>query len=365
MASRRNGILSELEDRGAQVRVVQGDVSDRAQMSRVFEQLRQDGVQLNSVFHAAGMITRKRVVETDLRELGEVLLPKVTGAWILHELTRELGLEHFILFSSAASVWGSQELGAYAAANHFLDALAHHRHQLGLPALSINWGPWGGGGMATQENGRLLSLIGVRELPSEQACQVLEQLAAMKVKQLTVADVDWNLFRRIYEARMSRPLLEEMEFADRSVVHSSRTECARRLEEAPLGDRYRLMMTEVVQVVLSVMRLEADDRVDHTKGFFEMGMDSLMAVELAQCLEDRLGRGISTDSVFNHPTVEALSEYILLEILKLEFTSKITSKSLQPDLDTEAILLAKIEKLSESEAEALLRERLADRTVTS
>ena len=187
----------------------------------------------------------------------------------------------------------------------------------------------------------------------------------MKVRQVTVADVDWNLFRRVYEAKMSRPLLEEMEFADSSVMGSSKTEGVRQLEEAAPKDRQRLMMKEIVQVLLSVMRLEADARVDQTKGFFEMGMDSLMAVELAQRLEVRLGRKILTDSVFNHPTVEALSDYILRDILDLEFTDKPTSKALQPDMDAEAILLAKIEKLSEAEAEALLRARVADTLVNS
>src|SRR5581483_5107839 len=118
----------------------------------VFEELRHDKPPLRGIIHAAGVATTISLDNLDVATLKVTLQPKVLGTWVLHQLSIGLDLDCFVTFSSIASVLGSRALAHYAAANHFLDALAHHRRSIGLPALTINWGPWAEGGMASLDS---------------------------------------------------------------------------------------------------------------------------------------------------------------------------------------------------------------------
>src|SRR5262249_4470971 len=147
-----------LEQAGAQVTVVQADV---AQYDDVVRLVASAPTPLCGVVHAAGVMTLAAVTELTLSSLETVLRPKVAGAWVLHQLTQDIPLGFFVMFSSIASVWGSRGQAHYAAANAFVDALAHYRRGLGLPALSINWGPWAAGGMTDADALRWLQQRGV------------------------------------------------------------------------------------------------------------------------------------------------------------------------------------------------------------
>jgi NADP-dependent 3-hydroxy acid dehydrogenase YdfG/acyl carrier protein len=350
--------IRALEAQGARVRVVQADVSDRAQMAAALERLRVDGVRLSGVIHAAGVLGLAAVSETDVAELERVLWPKVIGGWVLHELTREMKIEQFILCSSAAAVWGARGLAAYAAANQFLDGLAQYRRALGLPALSVNWGPWRGDGMAAGEAGAVLARVGVGTLPSAEASRVLAHLVASDLTQVTVAAVDWRVFRPVYEAKGHRALLDEIAVEDEDRGPGGTLEFVGRLEQARADERRELMRAHVAATAAAVMRFEGEHRIDPRKGFFDLGMDSIMAVELVQRLRATLGVALSPAAVFDHPTVEALAAFLLHDLLALAPpTAAAPAQPLEKDLD--ATLLEKIEKLTDTEAEALIRERLA------
>src|SRR5262249_11168460 len=122
----------------------------------------------------------------------------------------DLNLDFFACFSSIASVWGSKGQAHYTAANHFLDMLAHHRGGLGLPTLSVNWGPWGGGGMTSDEAQRWLGRMGVENLPPERALESLGRVLRAGAAQIVVANVNWTRFKELYEATGPRPLLEQI-----------------------------------------------------------------------------------------------------------------------------------------------------------
>ena len=138
--------IETLEALGATIAPIGVDVTSIKGMSQAFATIAMSMPPLKGVIHAAGAVDYKPLVEMDVRGFEDVLQPKVTGAWLLHKLTQGLSLDFFVLFSSIASVWGGKGQGHYAAANQFLDTLAHYRHDRGLPALSVNWGPWAGGG---------------------------------------------------------------------------------------------------------------------------------------------------------------------------------------------------------------------------
>jgi len=206
----RRRLRSRLEAAGTQVVVAQVDVADREAMRRLFAEIQTSLPLLRGVVHAAGVsgdreLTALRAEEVEGFEA--ILDPKVRGSWVLHELTRHLALDFFVLFSSIAAVWGAKGQGYYAAANHFLDAFAHYRRGLGLPALSVNWGPWAGAGMATEEFRTWIARLGITALQPAQAVEALGQLLMTGRTQVTVAQVNWRTFKPVFEIRIGRERL--------------------------------------------------------------------------------------------------------------------------------------------------------------
>jgi acyl carrier protein len=299
------------------------------------------------------------MVSMDASALRSILEPKVAGAWVLHQLTRDRPLDFFVLFSSAASVWGSAGVAHYAAANQFLDALAHHRRALGLPALSVNWGPWQGDGMAVQQ-GRSLEQIGVESLAPEVATQALGRLMATRATQATVAHVDWNAFKPVYEARARRRLLDEIETrpsAAAPAVPAERFEVLERLNQLPPGQRQDLLSAYVAGEVAQVMGLDSAAAIDRRQGFFKMGMNSLMTVQLRNRLEARLGRRLPPTLAFEYPTVESLARHLAKEVLALDLGEH---PSPQAQLHALAPAVARLreQELSEDQLTSLLVEKL-------
>src|SRR5437016_8540038 len=179
---------------GAEVACVQADVADVSRMREVIEEIGQEGKELRGIIHAAGVSNPQMVAEMKIQTLEIAFHAKVKGAWVLNELSKNLELDFFVMFSSVASVWGAVSLSHYAAANHFLDALAHYRQRKGLPALTVNWGVWAGRGMATNDVQKVLGRFGMKAMPPTQAIEALQYLLAVGVTQATVAAVDWNIF---------------------------------------------------------------------------------------------------------------------------------------------------------------------------
>src|SRR5205085_5839248 len=166
--------IEALERAGAQVVVAQADVTREAQVASVLARIDASMPPLRGIIHAAGALDDGLLVNLDRERLAAVMAAKVEGAWNLHALTLNRQLDFFVLFSSVASVLGSPGQGSYAAANAFLDALAHLRRALGLPALTINWGAWAAVGMAARANqGRRLALLGMGAIAPQQGLSAL------------------------------------------------------------------------------------------------------------------------------------------------------------------------------------------------
>src|SRR5215469_16693916 len=149
---------------------------------------------LRGIIHAAGILDDGLLVHLDQERLAAVMAPKVQGAWNLHTLTKDMPLDFFVLFSSVASMLGSPGQGSYAAANAFLDALSHQRRALGLPSLTINWGPWSAVGMAAQPGrSRRFASFGLDAIAPQQGFQALEQLLPQRDgAQVMVVSANWQ-----------------------------------------------------------------------------------------------------------------------------------------------------------------------------
>ena len=307
-----SGSLRELEAAGAAVTVLAADISRPADVDAVLAAA-SEFPPLLGVFHAAGVDETRTILELTPGDFERVMAAKARGAWLLHERTRTAPLHVFACFSSIASVLGSAGRPAYAAANAFLDALVHERRREGLPALSINWGPWAGGGMATDTALEQYKRVGNRGLDPAQAVAALQTLIETGAVQSAVADIDWPSFRTAYEARRPRPLISELTASPQTVTSASSAIGApwvERLSSTPVEERVgelaRLLRGEVAQTL--GFESAADVPLDQT--FHDMGMDSLMSADFAQRLQKRVGIR-STALVFEHPYVEALATHLL------------------------------------------------------
>ncbi|CAI8691173.1 amino acid adenylation domain-containing protein [Burkholderia sp. IT-111MI5] len=295
--------IAELRERNVSLRCERVDIADPVAVTDFFAALRRDGVPLRGIVHAAGIVGYKPIMQVGREELDAVLQPKVAGAWLLHQQSEHFPLDFFILFSSIASAWGSREQAHYSAANRFLDALAHHRRSRGLPALSVNWGPWAQGGMTFPDAEALLRRVGIRSLAADRALDVLDHLPA--VPQVAVVDIDLALFQGSYEARGPKP------FLDRVRVGGSppRAPAMPALSDASPRERKRLLADSIDRAVAQVLGYAAGT-LDRDLGFFEMGMDSLMALDVRTHLEKALGIPLSVALLFDHPTVNALADFL-------------------------------------------------------
>src|SRR5262249_34104842 len=189
--------LHRLEQSGALVLYSQTDVADAAAVARMLQEVRSTMPPLGGIIHAAGALADAFLLRQDAATLRRVLAPKIQGAWNLHTQTQDCRLDFFVCFSSVAALLGSPGQGNYAAANASLDALAHHRRALGLPVLSINWGPWSEGGMAATLSHRQQerwAALGMRTIAPSQALERLGDLIGRDISQAAVLDVDWSTF---------------------------------------------------------------------------------------------------------------------------------------------------------------------------
>jgi myxalamid-type polyketide synthase MxaE and MxaD len=250
------------------------------------------------------------------------------GAWLLHEHLQDGqgpdgGLDFFVLFSSGASVWGSQKLAHYAAANHFLDALARYRAAHKLPILSVNWGWWEGDGLVSGELGSLFERVGLKGIPQDGALDALAYLLETGAGQKIVANVDWERFGPIYEARRKRPLLEELvvgkkpEAKTPAATEQEKSQLLQEVQKAAAGERQAILYREIRKLVAGILGFASPDKVDPKQGFFKMGMDSIMTVQLRNRLEASLGFTLPPTLAFEYPTVEFLSKYLAETVEKM------------------------------------------------
>ncbi len=352
--------INKLEQAGVQWHVYSVEVSDATRMAEVFNELGTTMPPLAGVIHAAGVSSHKALRALSPEELQATLQPKVQGAWVLHELTRALPLDFFVLYSSISAMWGAKELGHYAAANHFLDALAQYRRRLRLPALSVNWGPWAGGGMASADFVATLARTGIAALHAHEALAALEALLAHETAQMIVAKLQWPRFKDVLELKGSRPLLTEWHAQARATQANAdaANDLREQLEQADAVKRFELLTRHIQQEAAKTMGLPVTHALDASQGFFNMGMDSIMAVELKTRLEKLLGVTLPRTVAFEHPSINKLAVHV---------AEKFFSKPILPTAESSVainsaaptVALAEIQNLSEAELAAIVDAELA------
>jgi myxalamid-type polyketide synthase MxaE and MxaD len=368
---RQADAIGEIESLGAAVTIVAADVADDTAMEALFGRFGDGLPALAGIVHAAATLGDETIEAMNDETLAAMLRPKSAGTMVLDRLSRDLPLDFFVLFSSTTALWGSRGLAHYAAANHFLDAWAHHRRGEGRPALSINWGTWDEMRVASSADRELVAGAGLNAMPSDRALEALgDLLGSGELAQVTVASVDWTVLKAIYEARRERPLLSQV--ASRQTAASVRgpaavPELAEQLAATEPARRRDVVVGFLREEVARALGVTSPLMIDVEQGLFEMGMDSLMSVELKGRIEVAVGLELPSTLTFNYPNITALTDFLIDDALATldgdvttdDATGPEASPTVPAPLDTPGQDDLDRDDLDEDDLEAMLAARLA------
>jgi acyl carrier protein len=298
--------VQQLEDRGVQAQVVRADIGAKIDVRRLMAEIQAAGQPLRGVFHLAMVIDDAPLAALTRERLRTVLAPKAHGAWLLHEATRELSLDCFVMFSSVSSIFGNPAQGNYAAANALLDALAHHRRALGLPALTINWGVLGGEGYVARNErvAEFLARQGTAALSPGEVVGLLESFLIAGSVQVAAIRVDWSKWRQSFRGLQQNPLLEHVFAAGVEVQETSggASDWRLKIKAATPGEREQVIGLALRDVVGSVLRVKPETlRPDQP--LTDLGLDSLMAVEIENLIESAIGVALPSASLMRARTI--------------------------------------------------------------
>jgi acyl transferase domain-containing protein/acyl-CoA synthetase (AMP-forming)/AMP-acid ligase II/acyl carrier protein len=305
-------LRQRLRSMGVDARLTQCDVGDRASVAALFETIRQSGAPLRGVFHAAGAAYEPVASVAD-GDLAVAFRAKVDGGLLLDEHSRGFDLDMFVLFSSAAGVLGARGRGHYAAANAFLDALAAARCAEGLPALSIAWGLWGTDGEGTAHL-PYFQRVGLNPMAPATALDAMagllsEQAAGRGDLHPLVAALDGGRLRSALELQGRGRFLSALAADAPALASEASQELVQRVRQTPAALRRGLLIGIIAAEVRAVMELAPEDPVGVERGFFDLGMGSLMTVALKARLEEIFGVSLPSTLAMDYPSVAALAGY--------------------------------------------------------
>ncbi|XUN53323.1 KR domain-containing protein [Streptomyces lividans] len=311
-------LMADLAALGARVTVRAVDVADREALAAALATV-PDGHPLTGVVHAAGILDNGLVSAQTPESLAAVLRPKADAAWHLHELTKDVDLSAFVLFSSSVGVVGGPGQSNYAAANAFLDALAEHRTRLGLPAKSLAWGLWDLGhginaGLDANDLKRF-TREGFRQVSPEAGTALFD--AALDGSAATVVALPADLSAMRAHGRVPAVFGALVRVANRRTAQSGTVAAesfAQRLAGLSVPERRQAALDLVRAEVAAALGHSGPDAVPAERAFQEMGFDSMTAVELRNRLIAASGARLAAAVVFDHPTPEALAEHLLGEV---------------------------------------------------
>ncbi|MEC8556779.1 MAG: SDR family NAD(P)-dependent oxidoreductase [Planctomycetota bacterium] len=305
--------ISSIEESGTTVDIVAADVSTASGVDLCVSTASESIV---AVFHAAGIDKVQTLAASTPEDIESILSAKVRGAQLLSDKCDADKLKLVVYFSSISAIWGSIHRASYAAANSFLDALAHAQNSPGLRAISLNFGPWAGGGMADDASLAELERIGNFGLDPHDTLDTMSQLIHAAASQTVIADVDWNQFRPTFESRRPKPLLEKLGGTtpnQHAAKSSSNAEWVELLRSQAVELRSQILEDAIRGEVARLLRISDPSGIDTSKSLFDIGLDSLTSAELTTRLRALAGNS-GTSKLLRNPSIHGIAEAILPQI---------------------------------------------------
>lgn len=313
--------IERLEQAGASIHVLCADISSEQDVGKILEQVQTSLPPLRGVIHAAGVLDDGMMQQMSWERFTQVMAPKVKGAWYLHQLTQQRSLDFFVCFSSMASLLGSPGQANYAAANAFMDGLADYRRRMGLPGLSINWGAWSQGGMATRVASQYQSRLktsGIGSISPEQGLQVLEQLLlSQSTSQVGVLPADWSVLAEQWSLGNPNSLLLELlqqeKLQQPALKQKNDKAILEKLKAAPETEHQEILRNYLQSLVAKALGTNLSEIPTNTN-LIELGMDSLMTMEVVNQLSRDLDFIIYPREFYERPRIDSLTEYLSAEM---------------------------------------------------
>ncbi len=330
--------ILELRDSGFDIRVEVADVANTDDLDKMLARINSDLPPLGGVVHSVGVLSDGVIENQTWERFEQVLWPKVLGAWHLHQATRAIDLDFFVLFSSATGVMGSSGQTNHATANAFLDQLAVHRRNLGLPGQAIAWGAWAEIGEAAEQRERIerqLADRGTRWFKPEQGMEAFDWIVRQDVTAPAITDTSWSELAKaidalppFFETLLSRKKKRRRETGDAKISTDLLTE----LRTSSTKERTNQLESFIQKELQTVLRLSSAPSM--TISYFDLGLDSLMAVQLRNRLNQALADEytVSNTVIFDYPNVTALAAFLTSELDKVdaELSSSQSIESIQP-----------------------------------
>ncbi len=350
--------IQQIRSDGVQVADARGDVTSAEDVRRVLREARQGMPPLRGVLHGAMVLDDEYIADLDETRLRRVFEVKAVGAWNLHRETLSLPLEHFVCFSSVSCVVGAPRQAAYNAGNAFVDTLAHYRHARGLPSLVVNWGAIGGAGFAerNQRTAEYLRKVGMPSMPLSEALELFAALSVLDPVQIVAARVDWQVLGQVNPASASSPFLAGLIQAGNEGDSSG--SLATRLAAVGPEARQGLVEQFIAGHVAGVFGIAAE-KIDREAPLTQLGLDSLMAIELKNRLEKQAGIALPMTEIMRGPSLRQLA-IVVTENLHIDGAQAVeepvppTEPPPAPAGPQAEALIEKIDDMSEEQIDALL-----------
>jgi acyl transferase domain-containing protein/NAD(P)-dependent dehydrogenase (short-subunit alcohol dehydrogenase family)/acyl carrier protein len=346
--------LEKLQSRGVETKVIKADVGSPKDVKRLIKEADSASVPLKGVFHLAMVIDDAPLSALTSERLRTVMAPKAHGAWLLHESTKAMGLDCFVMFSSVSSIFGNPAQGNYAAANAFLDSLAHHRRALGLPALTINWGALGGEGYVARNErvAEFLARQGTGAITPGEVTRLIESFLTANVTQVAAIRVDWAKWRQSFRGMQENPLVERIFAGGVEVQETSgaKNDWRLRIESASTEEREGVIGQAVREVVGSVLRVKPESLRDD-QPLTDLGLDSLMGVEIENSLEASIGVALPPASLMRART---LGQIVTLIAEHMGSKASVPAAAPVPAVASVPAATVDLEALSDEEIDRLL-----------
>ncbi|MBV8378473.1 MAG: SDR family NAD(P)-dependent oxidoreductase, partial [Verrucomicrobia bacterium] len=304
--------VQSLRQLGVEVRVVCANISSSEDVGRLMAEIHSAGRPLKGLFHLAMVIDDAPIPSLTRDRFRNVMAPKAHGAWLLHNATRCSDLDCFVMFSSVSSIFGNPAQGSYGAANAFLDSLAHYRRASGLPALTMNWGVLGGEGYVARNKrvAEFLARQGTTELSPQEVMALLESSLAAGSTQVMAIRVDWTKWRQFFRGMQENPLVERIVTADEcQETDGAPSDLRLRIESAAPEEMEGIIGQAVRDAVGSVLRVKPDTLRDD-QPLTDLGLDSLMGVEIENSIEGSLGVALPQASLMRARTIGQITALI-------------------------------------------------------
>ena len=362
----RNPLNAEIENKiqslaknGKHIEYFSGDVAKLQDVENIIQKIADKDIRLNGILHTAGIMKNALIANETQDDVKSVLAAKVSGTWNLHQATQHLNLDFFACFSSMTSLVGAAGAASYAAGNKFIDNLVSYRKSLGLCAQAINWCAWEEVGMLTRLNEAAQDYWrenGMQALSNEIALAIFEKLSATTSTNVAVLPADWSVWNRQYERLPSVLInLEGQATPSPAATQSSVVQA--------FANQHNDVHALVSNSVRKVLRLDSASAINDHTSFKEMGIDSLMSVELRNILSKALGIKLSSTLLYNYSNIHLLAEYLTTEtgnqkphqiVQQVNEKPEVSKKSA---IDTKALLKEQLKTLLRLKSDAVIDEQ--------